>query len=455
MTCLRSGIVACLLIGTLTASGCAAETSGSGKADAAALLREFGGGRIPWIQGTPEDDLVERAMGETLSAPLTPESAVKIALLRNRSLRTIYEELGIAQADLVQSGLLTNPFLFGRGGGTRASEQGGCNLDAGVVRSFLSVFFGAAGRRIESGFFERMKPALARRVLDLAFAVKESYYGAVGAGEIAEMRRQVACAAAAAVEEAKTLQATGKLDDLCVAYWKSVAEQSKATHAAAQADLLAVRDHLARLMGLPGSGAPWTAVGRLPDLPKEETAKARWEEIALGRRLDLGALRKEGQAIRRLRDLIRADEWPADASGRRDRPAHWVASPRLSRELPLLDFKEAVVLGLESRLRQNEARVASLAAEIRSDVQSAAQRLEIARSRIRHLREVLAPLRKRIVELTGERYRLTRSGALEFVDAQQKEVDAVQQGIEAIRDYWIVRAELERAAGGDVPPQAL
>lgn len=455
MTCLRSCIAVWVVIGGAALSGgCAAAPPEAAEAHVAGFVRDRGGSRVPWIQGTAEDALVRKAVQETLAQPLSPEAAVKIALLENRSLQSLYEELGAAQADLVRAGLLENPLLFGRSRGAGGPEQDRGSHGSGVARTFLDVFFVAAGRRLERGSFERMKPALSRRVLDVAFAVKAVYYGAAGAGQITEMRRQVASAAAAAAEEAKTLHAAGKLDDLGMEYWKAGAEQAKARHAQAEAELLAVRDHLSRLMGLQGSGTPWTAVDRLPEPPKEEAAEVRWEELALGRRLDLGTLRKEGQAIGRIRDLVRADEWPADAGARRDRPSPWVASPRLSRELPLLDLKAAVVLGLESRLRQNEARAASLTAEIRSDVLGAAQRLEFARSRIRHLREVLIPLRKRIVELTRERYALTRSGALEFVDAWQKEIDAYQQSIEGVRTYWIIRSELERATDGDVPPPA-
>lgn len=430
MTRLRSGIAACVLIGAATWSGgCAATPPEAGETV------------------DPEGALVRKAVRETLARPLSPEAAIEIALLENRSLRELYEELGLTQADLARSGLLGSTFRLGESGSGRGPEQDGGRPEHGVARAFLAALFRSAGRKCEGGSAERTRSDLSRRVLDTAFAVKEAYYAAAGAGEVAELRRE----AARAAEEAAVRAAT-EPDGLGVAYWTALAEQARARHARAEAELLASRDRLSRLMGLSAGGIPWTVEARLPEPPGEEAAQGRWEELALGRRLDVGTLREEGRAIRRLLGLVRADEWPAIA--RRDGPSPWAASPRLSRELPLLDLKPAVVLGLETRLGWNEAREASLTAEIRSDVLRRARRLELARSRIRHVREVLIPLRKRIVELTRERYSLARAGVPECVDAWQKDLDARQQGIEAVREYWVVRCDLERATDGDVPTTA-
>ena len=61
-----------------------------------------------------EDDEARRLL-ETSSARTHPESAVQIALLNNPALQAAYEDLGVAQADVVQAGILKNPtFLEAR-----------------------------------------------------------------------------------------------------------------------------------------------------------------------------------------------------------------------------------------------------------------------------------------------------------------------------------------------------
>jgi cobalt-zinc-cadmium efflux system outer membrane protein len=46
---------------------------------------------------------------DLLSRELTVETAVQVALLNNKTLQATYEDLSVAQADLVQAGLLQNP----------------------------------------------------------------------------------------------------------------------------------------------------------------------------------------------------------------------------------------------------------------------------------------------------------------------------------------------------------
>ena len=71
------------------------------------------GVRINWDAGQHEDPLVRETIGKLLSGPLAPERAVQIALLNNRKLQSNYADLGIAQANLVQSTLWKNPILNG------------------------------------------------------------------------------------------------------------------------------------------------------------------------------------------------------------------------------------------------------------------------------------------------------------------------------------------------------
>ena len=71
-------------------------------------------GRVSEIRTIPFQKIVEALLAEEL----TPETAVRIAILNNRNLQSELEEVGIAQAELVQAG------LFRRGGTGRGSMRG-------------------------------------------------------------------------------------------------------------------------------------------------------------------------------------------------------------------------------------------------------------------------------------------------------------------------------------------
>ena len=73
------------------------------------------------------------------------------------------------------------------------------------------------------------------------------------------------------------------------------------------------------------------------------------------------------------------------------------------------------------------------------------------RNIIDHYRHTVLPLREQIVDLTLKNYNFMLSGAFELIMAKQQEFEAYQKYLEAIRDYWIIRADMQRSLGGRLP----
>src|SRR5262249_42440966 len=71
------------------------------------------GHALHWNRGGEDAEAVLRAVRAMLAHPLTPAEAVQIALVNNPTLQATYEELMIAQSDVVQAGLLQNPVFTG------------------------------------------------------------------------------------------------------------------------------------------------------------------------------------------------------------------------------------------------------------------------------------------------------------------------------------------------------
>ncbi|MDO8142190.1 MAG: hypothetical protein Q6358_11880, partial [Candidatus Brocadiales bacterium] len=121
--------------------GCASVPKEAGFPDVQKLIERRISQRVHWNQGRPEDAAVADAVRYMLQQELTVDEAVQIALLNNRSLQAIYEELGIAQADAVQAGLLRNP-IFGAGFRFPDKTVGGhrsTNTEFSVVQDFLDL----------------------------------------------------------------------------------------------------------------------------------------------------------------------------------------------------------------------------------------------------------------------------------------------------------------------------
>ena len=147
-----------LLVLLLFVSGCASMALNAGFDDVRAVVGERSGSQLFWNNDTELDKEAAEKLDSLLKRKLTAEDAVQIALLNNRELQATYSDLGVAQADLVQAGLLSNPifdaavmFPISLGRGSVADRELQPDDIAGVSdlypdRNFQSTTGGLRGR---------------------------------------------------------------------------------------------------------------------------------------------------------------------------------------------------------------------------------------------------------------------------------------------------------------------
>jgi cobalt-zinc-cadmium efflux system outer membrane protein len=92
-------------------AGCASVNLSAGFPEVTAAVEERSAAKIAWNQGPELESEPAARLRSLLQRKLTADDAVQIALLNNRDLQAMYSDLGVAQADLVQAGLLRNPIL--------------------------------------------------------------------------------------------------------------------------------------------------------------------------------------------------------------------------------------------------------------------------------------------------------------------------------------------------------
>ena len=94
-------------------TGCATFDQRAGFSEVSTVVEARSGKRVVWNLGTELDAQVDQEVRALLHDTLTVDGAIQVALLNNRDLQALYAELGVAQADLVQAGLLRNPVFDG------------------------------------------------------------------------------------------------------------------------------------------------------------------------------------------------------------------------------------------------------------------------------------------------------------------------------------------------------
>ena len=439
---------------TLT-TACASTSAVPGFRDVKKTVRERTGYRLRWNQATEEDRDVEHAVRDLLARPLSVDGAVQVALLNSPSLQALYEDLSLAQADVVQAGLLSNP-VFSADITTAEREALDPNLIVGVTQSFLDLLLIPARKRVAAAGFEAAKFRVGSAVLEVAAQVKAAFYAAEAADQTLAVRRAMASAEEASFELAQRQAEAGNVSELAASDEKTLFLETRLDVSRAEADDDAARERLTRAMGL--AAPSWTTAGRLPDLPPADASIDRLEDQAVRDRLDLAALRQEVQTLDYALGLAKTSRWTGvidigvDVARLKD--GRIAVGPRASLELPIFDQRQAPVARLEAQLRKSQALLAERVVEVRSDVRAAHDRMRHARQMAEQYRSAVIPSREHVVELSQQEYDAMLLGVYQLIAAKRGEVTAYREYIETVRDYWTARADLELALGGSLAPAA-
>lgn len=442
-----------LLIVVIT--GCAQVPKEAGFGDVQELIHQRVNYRLHWNQGSTADEQVARAIDDLLTNEVSADAAVQVALLNNQHLQATYEDLGITQADVVEAGLLENPVLFGQARFPDSSPSL-TNLEFEVSQNFLNILMLPARKKLAAIQFEEVKLRVADEVLKLAVDVRATYYRTIGTLQIKQMRQHIAESAAASFEMARRMHMAGNISDLRLAAEQGYYEQARIDYAQSATQVVESREQLIRLMGLWGAQTELKLAHQLPDVPIQEMALEHLESLAINNRLDLASARQEVEVLAQALGITLDWRWLAKAevgvSTERDTDGQWVTGPSLTLEMPIFNQRQADIARLEARLRQGQKRLAAQAVNIRSEVRSLRSRLSMQRHLVEHYKKVLIPLQERIVHLTLQEYNYMLTGVFDLLIARQNEFDNYQKYIETVRDYWITRAQIQRAVGGRLPP---
>jgi outer membrane protein, heavy metal efflux system len=446
----RSAPLALALVATL---GCASVSKTEGHDTVDALVRERVGTTTHWANGSPEDRQVDAWLDDLLRGGLTRENAVAIALLANPELQETYEELGVSQADMVQAGLLRNPSI---GGHVDFATTGADHeLQFSLVQDFLDLFVLGARKRMAREQFEADVLRVAHHALETAAEVTKEVASVEAATRLVELRGTVLEAARAAAELADAQLAAGNVTELRDANERVMAEETVLDLGRERLELVRHRERLTRLLGLPAARADWKLAEELPTPPAHDAPTPRLEDLAESRRLDVDVARKQGLLLEHAVSLARNSrffgrvEVGVDVHQFPGGPR--VFGPSLVLELPIFDQRQGLIGRLEAQRRQAARHLAAVTLTARSEVRLARAEVETARLAVDQYERVVLPLRARIVEQSQLHYNGMLLGAYQLLQAKQDEVEAQARSITAVRDYWIARADLERAVGGRLP----
>src|SRR3989304_2354055 len=178
-------------ISVMVLGGCATFSKDGGFGAVEQIARERINKEVKWQRDDNQRESAQATVRNLLASPLSADSAVQVALLNNPGLQSTYAELGIAEADLVQAGRMTNPhFAY-----LRTSEGGERKLEWALTFPIIDLLTIPLRTRIESDRSEQVKLAVAGKMLSVATGTRKAWIDAVAAEERVRYLEQVKVAA--------------------------------------------------------------------------------------------------------------------------------------------------------------------------------------------------------------------------------------------------------------------
>lgn len=410
---------------------------------------------VTWPLTPEEISQTETAVRELLAADLTADSAVRIALLNNRSLRATFEELGLSQARLAAASRLPNPHFDASVRWPHNSPHGP-NVEFGLSAPLLESLLLPRRRAIAEGERLQVQYQVSHEVLALVAAVRQAAYTVLAEQDLRARLAVIAEISAAASEFARRQFDAGNIAELDLRQISASAQQAHLELIRADGRVRAAREELNDLLGLNPDQVGWTMSGGLPALPSIDTLPEALEAAALETRLDLAALRAQADTAGKALSLKQSTRLlPGDAelglNTEREPDGERITGPTLSLQLPLFDQGQTEVARLSAEHRQAQDRVAALSATIGSQARAARNRLLTARQAAEFHQQTLLPQRRAILQETLLHYNAMHKGVYELLAAKEQQQLTEREAVESLHDYWSARTNLEQALGRQLP----
>lgn len=433
--------------------GCASVRLNAGFSEISASIEERTAARIFWNNGTELDKEATEKVQALLKEKLNADRAVQIALISNRDLQATYSDLGIAQADLVQAGLLSNPIFDGA---MRWPTPGGGKpeLELAVAMNFLDIFYLPLRKRVAAARFEEAKTRVSGLVLDFTGQVRGAFLLHQANEQMLELRRTVVKALNASFEVARRLYEAGNISDLDLARERALFETGKLALGAAEVAARQSREELNILMGLWGRQTDWQTEERLPEIPRDPIDTQDIERVALQGSVDLLNARQRvisaGEQLGLNRAVALIPESHMGALGER-RDGAWEVGPVLEFPIPIFDQGQGRTARAAAELRRAQQEYYAMAIKIRATARTLRDRTQGARDRALYYRDIMLPLFERIVNEAQLHYNAMQLGPVQLLRVREQQIETGAMYIESLRDYWLARTELTQLLNGRLP----
>ena len=397
-------------------------------------LRDPVDAQIAQRSGVERGKISQASIDALLAKPLDADAAVKIALANNARLAAALDDLGIAGGELA-SALGLGPLVID--GQLRFGDHGH-EYEVDAVQNILTLVTAPRRRDAAHADLAAARATATATALVLAARVEVAFHDYIAAQQLVELRRTAFDASDVAATVRERMHDAGNTTALALARDRAAREQARIDLARAETELERRREPIDAMLGLSGPRTQWTTTGMLVDPPAEAPTVDDLEADAVTASLELvaGRAHTEATANRAGAETIGAvlPELGIGVSAI-DRDGEIEVGPAIRIGLPLFDQRAGERAKADAAAARSEHELAATAIELRARARSVRVAALAAHAEVRHLHEVVLPLRQQIVDETLLHYNAMDADPFELIVARRDLVDAGAQYLEALRRY--------------------
>lgn len=408
-----------------------------------------GAGTLTWIKSSEDARAVQTQVNTLLTTPLTEENAVRIALINNRALQQEYENIGIAQSDLVQAGLMSNPLLgYSIGHGSGISKSG-----VSVELAFLDLLWIPLRKELGGLALEETKLSVGDTVLRYVRDIKKSYVDAQIAEESVRLNEDVLKSYEVSVQLAARQYRAGNLSKRDLLKIQDEYARARLEAIRLNRENVVAREALNKLLGVSGDQTHYALAKDSFVLETQSVSSEGLEKSALEHRLDFAAAHKRVEYAAKeagyTEKTALLSEVNVELGSEKSTGESRINTVGVKVPIPLFDMGQARLSRTQSLYNQSVHHLAELSISIRSEVREGYALMRYNYDIANEYQNSVEKINHDILEQTQLYYNGMLDGIYELLSDQRRYRDTKIASIKALGEYRKAKADLTYILGGE------
>lgn len=394
------------------------------------------------LSSTPEPDN-NKIMG--LSA------AIQTLLTQSPQVRMELAQLGIADAQRLQTELISNPHLSI--GALKPEEGGRWKLDAGLSQPLLELLTRPLRRQLADDNLLSAQLRLQSRLQALIAQTGNAYYAAIAAQQHLQVQRQMLDATLARQQLANSLYRAGNIAENSFLYYDNELRRVQQHIKKRERKVQEKRLELLNILGM-NSHSSITLPNQLPLLPAEKMLHADLLEQAKNDRLDLKITRQQLLQLENRRTLLRSENGWRDTSIGVNAEREFDGTNNVGAEiefaLPIFNRNQGRLAALDSQTTKAQAQLSQTLLNADTEIAQALNRMQSAREQLALISARLQVAEKRVA-LSNREVNFMLGSPFELLNIKREEIQLAHDYTNELANYWQARTQLELAIGRALP----